>query len=277
MRKIIWVTAIMVVVFSAFPAAADFYVIGTGGNVGTKITSVPYTISSPGLYCLAKNLAYSPTSGNAITVAASDVTLDLMGFSLTGPGKTSGGSKGIYINSGFNSVEIRNGSVSSFGSDGISGTNNEGTRLIGLRVMDNGGSGVNFDGDNQLVMGCLLLNNAVYGATINNGLMKGNQASFNGGRGLIAASGVTISGNVCHSNGGTGIYAYSGSSLLDNTTMHNNGYGIYAYDGSTVMRNTSRDNNSVGIRTNDNCLITNNTTQGLINGVNCTTANNCVY
>ncbi|MBU4448351.1 MAG: hypothetical protein KKD99_07175, partial [Proteobacteria bacterium] len=56
-------------------------------GVGTKITSVPYTISSPGFYYLGGNLTYSGT-GSAISVDADNVTLDLMGFSLTGAGKS---------------------------------------------------------------------------------------------------------------------------------------------------------------------------------------------
>ena len=52
--------------------------------MGTKITSVPYTITQPGFYLLTGNLTYNGT-GNAIAVGANvkDVVIDLMGFSLT--------------------------------------------------------------------------------------------------------------------------------------------------------------------------------------------------
>jgi hypothetical protein len=78
---------------SSSPAwAEDFYVIAGGGAVGTKITSVPYIITQPGFYYLGGNLSYNAT-GNAITVNANDVTIDLMGCTLsctTGSGITHG-------------------------------------------------------------------------------------------------------------------------------------------------------------------------------------------
>ncbi len=67
------------------PVLADgelYVVAGVVPPVGTKITSVPYTISTPGFYFLAGNLTYSGSS-NAITISVDDVTLDLMGCILT--------------------------------------------------------------------------------------------------------------------------------------------------------------------------------------------------
>ena len=47
----------------------------------TPISSVPYTISSPGSYYLTANL--NVTTGDAITIAANGVALDLNGFTLS--------------------------------------------------------------------------------------------------------------------------------------------------------------------------------------------------
>jgi len=120
-KKLGLLMLICVLVLSAPSVGADgdFYVIAGGGKAGTQIRSVPYTITSPGLYCLAQNLSYSTTLSFAITVAASDVTLDLMGFCLTGPGKNSGPNHGININEGIDNVEIRNGTINAFGGHGI--------------------------------------------------------------------------------------------------------------------------------------------------------------
>jgi parallel beta-helix repeat protein len=74
------------------------------------ISSVPYTISSPGKYVLSFNMAMGSASGAAITVASNDVDLDLGGYNLIGG---SASSAGIYV-SGANAVHVRNGWVTGF-------------------------------------------------------------------------------------------------------------------------------------------------------------------
>ena len=49
----------------------------------TPISSLPYTIKVPGSYYLTGNLA---STTNGIFIDASQVTLDLMGFTLSGDG-----------------------------------------------------------------------------------------------------------------------------------------------------------------------------------------------
>lgn len=69
-------------------AIADFYVIAGGGRMtGKEITSLPYTISSPGFYYITKDLT-TTTHGHGIHIQADNVTIDLMGFSLIGQGGT---------------------------------------------------------------------------------------------------------------------------------------------------------------------------------------------
>lgn len=47
------------------------------------ISSLPYTISATGSHYLTANLVFSATAGNAITIIANNVTLDLNGFTLS--------------------------------------------------------------------------------------------------------------------------------------------------------------------------------------------------
>ena len=49
----------------------------------TAITNVPFAISQSGSYYLATNLT---SAGSGVVISASGVTLDLMGFSITGAG-----------------------------------------------------------------------------------------------------------------------------------------------------------------------------------------------
>ena len=119
MKRKLWLLALVgAMLLSVNPVLADgdFYVVAVGGGVGTKITSLPYTISNPGFYYLSGNLTYSGTE-QAIIILSDNVTLDLMGFSLTGAGKyISGfGIAPFYLETFYNNVEIRNGTVSGFG------------------------------------------------------------------------------------------------------------------------------------------------------------------
>ena len=129
-RKLLLLAVVGAVLLSSAPLWADdgFYVVAVGGGVGTKISSLPYTISTPGFYYLSKDLS---TSGAGITVNASHVTIDLMGFSLVGTDKTN---TGIYI-SGKTNVEVRNGTVRFFDKgifeDSGNGANH---RIINVRV-----------------------------------------------------------------------------------------------------------------------------------------------
>lgn len=79
------------------------------------ITSLPFTIDQPGVYCLTSNLDLS-SSEDGIVVEAEHVVIDLGGFKLTGPGQSSGGSA---ISGEVSSVEIRNGFITKWGNDGI--------------------------------------------------------------------------------------------------------------------------------------------------------------
>src|SRR5690606_24652633 len=48
------------------------------------IDSVPATISTQGVWCLRKDLSTNITSGNAITIATNNVTIDCNDFKLGG-------------------------------------------------------------------------------------------------------------------------------------------------------------------------------------------------
>lgn len=79
-----------------------------------NITSVPRTITAAGRYCLSGDLSMSQTTGAAITVAANDVTVDLMGRTLSGLGAgTSTRAAGVYALNR-QRVTVRNGRMVGF-------------------------------------------------------------------------------------------------------------------------------------------------------------------
>jgi hypothetical protein len=78
------------------------------------ISSIPYTISSPGVYCLNQNHSSSMTGGAAISVQASAVVIDLNGFGLNGlaagPGTVAFGVHALDQKN----VTIKNGTIRGF-------------------------------------------------------------------------------------------------------------------------------------------------------------------
>ena len=94
----------------------------------TQITTLPFTIAAPGNYFLANNLAYSGTTGTAITINASDVTLDLQGHRLICGAPPSNSVVGIAA-VGRNDLVIRNGTILNF-KRGISVTGATSQRVI---------------------------------------------------------------------------------------------------------------------------------------------------
>lgn len=89
---------------AAFPAASTC----------TAITYIPYTIIYEGVYCFTEHLSYSVTSGNAITINADNVTINMNGWKLDGLAAGTGTTAyGIYAYQRKN-ITIRNGSIRGF-------------------------------------------------------------------------------------------------------------------------------------------------------------------
>ncbi|MHC4338528.1 MAG: right-handed parallel beta-helix repeat-containing protein, partial [Planctomycetota bacterium] len=144
-------------------------------------SDIPLTISTAGSYYLTEDVNSAST---AITVNVNDVTIDLMGYQMVGPG--SGNNDGIYMY-GRSNVEIRNGTVRDF-RYGIYEqwfNHGKGHRVIDIRVVANASGGIYVTGKNHLVKDCTVRNN--------------------GGYGIYAAFAATVIGNTVYKSGGQGI------------------------------------------------------------------------
>jgi hypothetical protein len=170
------VTAVFAAVVMLAWAASARAVDGTIEINQTKALAnggFPYVISTSGSYRLTGNLTVSSTSADAIAVNASDVTLDLNGFSITGPG---GSTSGNGISAGVTDVTVENGTITGFGGNAaIRAGNNSIIRNVhassnGQGIItgngsvvsdnvahDNSGTGINCNG-----AGCAISGNAVY-------------------------------------------------------------------------------------------------------------------
>jgi hypothetical protein len=225
----------------------------------TPITSVPITITQSGSYYLTKNLT---SDSNGIIVEANNVTIDLCGFTLTGPG--SGSNYGVNM-IGPNNVEIRNGIIRNFGSFGIRGYSGSGNSIIGIKSISNGRSGIYLYSANNIVKDCTVSDNGassvndVYGIyTLQGSKVIGNIIFNNGSSAQAPVTGIeahasTITGNTIYKNGNSAASIvrgiFSGYGIVTGNTVCNNGssaggdvHGIYGTTGGTITDDTVGDN-----------------------------------
>jgi parallel beta-helix repeat protein len=242
MKRLWLLTLLGAVLLSGTAARADgdFYVVGNG-SVGTKITSVPYIINQPGFYFFTRDLTYTGSS-HAIIVNVDNVTIDLMGFSLSYNGTNSGGF-GVYMYER-NNVEVRNGTVRNFSGDGIgeygSGANH---RVVNVRVFNNS-QGIRLYSSNNLVKDCTAANNLHSGIWIGSGNVIGCVA-FNNESGIANYGPGNVLNNSAYNNTAMnfemGFYAPT-SILLDRNSAYGlskNYYITYDTPGVVITANNS--------------------------------------
>jgi hypothetical protein len=230
MKRLGLLAVVLAVLLSSTAAWADgdFYVItGGGGAVGTKITSVPYTISNPGFYFLGGNLTYSDTY-YAIIVNADNVTLDLMGFRLSHPGPLAVGT-GIYAYGRYN-VEIRNGTVSGF-EYGVSCSGAQ-HRVSNVRAISNR-LNIGLIGKNHLVNACNG-SNGQKGIYVGSGTITNSVASNNWEYGIEFDGPGSLIGNIANDNGTTGFMFGTGIIMVDRNSASDNGTNYFAGGASTA-------------------------------------------
>lgn len=125
----------------------------------TPISSVPFTITQPGSYFLTQNVSGS-TQG--IWIAASDVHLDLNGFTVSGDKFVFG--HGLIVVPSDN-VSVQGGVIKNWGGNGIEAP--EVTNLV--------------------VENVALMNNAGHGIHFSSGALGGVDSQDNGGAGIFAS------------------------------------------------------------------------------------------
>ena len=114
---------------------------------------MPFTITQAGRYYFATNLTLNGTADEAIDVRTSNVTIDMNGFTLSGPGSSGNDATAIQVLSGRKYLTVTNGTIQNFGNHGIvsSNTSGEGNRIEGIRVSNVGETGFWLAGDGNLI------------------------------------------------------------------------------------------------------------------------------
>jgi hypothetical protein len=186
------------------------------------IRRVPYTIVRPGHYCLSGDLRTAITGGNAITIAADDVLLDLNGFSLDGTAAgTATAANGIFSYQSAR-VTVRNGAVRGF-FDGIQ-LGAGGARVAGLTVER------------------VRVDRTAVGIAVR-GLGGGHVVRDNV---VTNSGGSTVPGET----NGVGISILGGADVVGNVVIHTFGDSPVAFDltggAMTVLNNRVHDSGNLG-------------------------------
>lgn len=242
-----------------------------------------YTISESGSYYLTGDRLCNATG---IQVEADNVTLDLMGYSLIGPG--TGTHIGINMSARSN-VEIRNGTISSFNQGIYADDSCNNSRVLNIRAIANILNGIRLRGASNLIKDCTSMNNGnsaattygIYGgvsSVITDNIVCENGNSAGNVYALYAGSGSTVSNNSVSANGSSstsyvyGIYCSHGTTVTNNSSRYNgdraeNVRGILALEGATVKNNSSFRNGYYakgkvyGIRASEGSTLSGNTSR----------------
>ena len=205
------------------------------------ISSLPYTISTSGSYYFTGNLVFSDVGGDAITISASNVTLDLMGYTLS---STAGVTGAAIFSTAASGITIRNGKIKGTTTVTITGSfpSRTWTPVAGGFT-----SGI-YDLSKQGIYEELQINgcreNGLYVDNDFGSIVRQVTASSNGVFGINASYG-SVTNSTAASNGIYGIFAYYGS-VTNSTTTSNGGSGIVASYGS-VTNSTTTSNTGIDL------------------------------
>lgn len=226
------------------------------------ISSLPFSISTPGSYYLTANLSVS--SGNGINIIADQVTLDLNGYAIASTASPAAGTA-IVIQSVRRNITIKNGSIRGTTTvsagvfatggflDGIQGSSGTSANLLVSRVQVHGlgADGISFSTSavgTSVVEYCNV--SVCAGGGIFAGLVRGCTVDLVGGSGIDADSVFESYGETVGSGNFPGV---QGTSLIDRCRgVAVGGSGIIG-----LVVSNSRGSSTSGI------------------GINATTATNC--
>lgn len=277
---------------------ADNYDLATGNQLNILLCEIPESLDWPCSVKLAGTLTCTGTGVNGITVAANDVTIDMDGHTLIGPGTSSG--SGIYQVSTCSNLRIFNGMATRW-----QGTSRAGFRIYGNDcILSDIQASTNYygiyAGNDGSISGCVASDNLSDGICVgiastlldctarNNGDMgiltghsctiSGCAAEGNESYGINAGHGSSISGCAAYENGGNGIYTGLGSSVSDCTACKNGGDGITASRNNIISGCVARENTDDGIVAGEGntisvCTTSYNTGDGIEVSHDCRVAN----
>lgn len=242
----------------------------------TAIESVPTIIDVEGVYCFTENLQTSITTGNAISINADNVIIDLKGWRLDG---SAAGvdtlAKGVYAY-GRNNIAIRNGTIRGFYmgiefSCNFPYTDSQGYQVEDIRAIANTYRVFYINGSDTVVRNNTVLDT---GGSTQITYAEGMKLQGPGLRllnndigGLVASTSGNANGIFVSYGDGAVI---EGNRVYDLSTDTGNAFGIYTSSSDDVLvKNNSVARLMYGVRINSgSALVIENQLMNMDDGVN---------
>lgn len=217
----------------------------TTTGCGSDSPGFPVQTESGRSYVLTSSLAVTDAEVTAVTLA-SGATLDLNGFSITGPAVCTGtppSCVGLGSGDGVSAGEgttIRNGRIKGMGGDGVTG--GAGTRVENLLLESNGDDGI----DASLaprgwrITDCRILRNRDEGISFEGGaggVVMRNSIWGNGGFGILGGQ-LLIGENAIYGNGDAG-WSISGGAAAGYNALYGNDGASAETVGSSIQTDPS--------------------------------------
>jgi hypothetical protein len=272
MKKLVLSLLVAVLPLALFGASGTAI---PGGNQATA-----FIINKPGAYYLAANRVMTTKAYGAIQINASDVTLDLNGFTLSFSDADGGTANGITT--GGSNVEIRNGSITvtphfaikAYGSglriidvrmDDTEGIYSEAEAALVERchVVDSRSCAIHMAGWGSIIKDCIIRNviqkNGSFGVGIrasSYGEVVGNSINYTasagiecGGTGATVKNNRVLQANQAHLNWCGGILAFGAQMYISGNVIDRTaGQGIkVAYDSCLIEGNVVKGTEKVGM------------------------------
>jgi hypothetical protein len=207
-------------------------------------TSFPITTLANRSYVLTSNLHVADADTTAINLAAGS-SLDLNGFSITGPAVCTGtppacvglGSGRGVLALGSGST-IRNGRIAGMGGDGIGG--GAGTRVEKMMIEANGDDGIDGSVSSSAwsITDCRIVRNKDRGVTLNTGFASGvisRNSIWGNGTDGVYGTGLVVTDNAIYENGGFGISVFERIAPAHNALYGNNGGSTQPQTSGTLV------------------------------------------
>jgi hypothetical protein len=228
-----------------------------------------FRISFPGSYYLTDDVV-GVSGKHGIKITASNVTLDLNGFTLDGQGNI-GSLDGITNDGTRANITVRNGSVVRWGNSGVDLPTSiaaVGRRIERIDAQFNLQDGISA-GDNAVVQSCTAHSNAGNGFQLGaSAVVTGCSAFDNGARGFGTGITASLTDCVARDNGNIGFTTSTGSVLTGCLAASNASVGFSLGNNTVVTNCSARSNTQSGINVGTassviDCLAVSNAQNGI--------------